>query len=494
MDTTTRGSGILLPVFCLPSNYGIGTFGKEAYNFVDFLKKAKQKYWQILPLGVTGFGDSPYQSFSAYAGNPYFIDLDILIEKNLLTKEQCDVVDFGSDEGLIDYEKMYRERCTLLRAAYKKKRHKRTKGYARFVEENHYWLKDYCLFMAVKQRFNNVSWQEWDEDIKFRHPKALKKYSKELEDEIEFQLFLQYLFFKQWFSLKKYANKNNIKIIGDLPIYVAMDSADAWANPELFQFDENLSPKMVAGVPPDSFSKIGQLWGNPLYAWENHKADNYSWWIKRISAVLKMYDTVRIDHFRGFSEYWAVPFGSSDARAGGWCKGPGYDLFLQIKKQLGEVNIIAEDLGVQTGGLKSLLKKSGFPGMKVLQFGFSNMQNSEHLPHNYPKNCIVYTGTHDNTTTFDWFDNLEPFDRLFVIKYCRAMSCNPIYDIIKTALVSVADLVIIPIQDYLELGAEARINTPSTLGNNWVWRLKKGQITDFIQDMIARLATIYFRD
>ena len=494
MKITTRASGILLPIFSLPSNYGIGTFGKEAFDFVDVLNKSKQKYWQILPLCPTSFGDSPYQSFSTFAGNPYFIDLDLLIEKNLITKDQCDSLDFGSNEEYIDYEKMYCARYSILRIAYNNSHHKQAREYTSFVEQNGEWLNNYCLYMALKQRFNGASWLEWDKDIKLRKPNEMEKYRIELAEEIDFHSFLQYCFFEQWFALKKYANQNGVKIIGDLPIYVAMDSADAWANPELFQFDEMLRPKMVAGVPPDCFSQLGQLWGNPLYDWKINKSEKYNWWIRRIGAVAKLYDKVRIDHFRGFAEYWAIPFDNADARNGIWCKGPGYDLFKEVKKKLGDVDIIAEDLGVQTHGLKILLKKCGYPGMKVLQFGFSNMQDSEHLPHNYTKNCIVYTGTHDNTTTFDWYDNLMPDDKMFANIYCRISSDNPILDIIKTVFGSVANLVIIPFHDFLQLRAEARINTPATIGENWKWRFKKGQISDFTQNELAKLTNIYFRD
>ncbi|MGI6124532.1 MAG: 4-alpha-glucanotransferase [Acetivibrionales bacterium] len=493
MENTGRASGVLLPIFSLPSNYGIGTFGKEAYNFVDQLKNSKQKYWQILPLCPTGFGDSPYQSFSTFAGNPYFIDLDILIKERLLSKEECNQVDFGSNSSRIDYEKLRLGRYPLLKKAFAKSKHHNKKEYKEFLEKNASWLGDYCLYMAVKSSFNDVSWWEWDEDIKFRRPEAVQRYKKDLADEMEFHSFLQYYFTKQWNTLKEYANKNGIKIVGDIPIYVAMDSADVWADPALFQLDENLNPTAVAGVPPDYFSTTGQLWGNPLYDWERHEKDQYSWWIKRIEYAAKLYDTVRIDHFKGFDGFWSVPYGEKTAVNGQWCKGPGIDLFRQIKKQLGDVDIIAEDLGVQTDSLHALLGETGYPGMKVIQFGFDKTNDSYHLPHHYPQRCVAYTGTHDNATLLEWYKGLSRKDKVFVKRYCRINSRNPVNDIIETVFQSVANLVIVPIQDYLALGGEARINIPSTVGDNWKWRLKKGQFKRSTQKRIAQITGTYFR-
>jgi len=494
MNNSQRASGVLMPIFSLPSKYGIGTFGKEAYNFVDALKTAKQKYWQILPLCPTSYGDSPYQSFSTFAGNPYFIDLEMLIEEGCLTKKQCDAVDFGEKDDSIDYFKMYNARYELLREAYQKSNYKNTNDYARFTKRNSYWLFNYCLFMALKKHFNNITWLEWDDDIKHRNHSAINKYKKELSDEINFQSFMQFYFSKQWSALKNYTNKKGIKIIGDLPIYVAMDSADAWADPHLFMFDENLKPQTVAGVPPDYFSAYGQLWGNPIYNWQNHKKTNYDWWVKRLSHVSKLYDTVRIDHFRGFAEYWAVPFGERTAKKGNWEKGPGFDLFKEIKNKLGDIDIIAEDLGVTSKGLEKLMAKCEYPGMKILQFAFSKWQDSNYLPHNYTKNCVVYTGTHDNTTTLQWFNDLKMTDKHFVTEYCRVNVKNPVYDIIETAFSSVANLVIIPMQDYLIMNGNARINTPSTLGFNWQWRLKKCQFNKKLQLKIALITETYFRN
>ncbi|NLO39716.1 MAG: 4-alpha-glucanotransferase [Ruminiclostridium sp.] len=493
MKQNKRASGILLPVFSLPSNYGIGTFGKEAYNFVDSLKNARQKYWQILPLCPTGFGDSPYQSFSTFAGNPYFIDLDLLINEGLLTREDCEGVDFGDHNNRIDYEKLRSGRYPLLRKAFVNSKHHHQKDYIAFKKKNASWLDNYCLYMAIKSCFNDVSWLEWDDDIKFRRPDAIKRYSEQMSDEIEFHSFLQFYFTKQWNALKEYANKKGIKIIGDIPIYVAMDSADVWADPSLFLLDENLNPISVAGVPPDYFSKTGQLWGNPLYHWERHAKDNYSWWIKRIEYAAKLYDTIRIDHFKGFDGFWAVPYAEKTAVNGQWCKGPGINLFRQVEKQLGYVDIIAEDLGIQTESLHALLKETCYPGMKVIQFGFDNGHDSDNLPHHYLQRSVAYTGTHDNATLLEWYKGLSRKDKSSLRRYCRVDGRNPVYDIILTVVQSVADLVIVPIQDYLVLGAEARINIPSTVGDNWKWRLTKGQFKKSVQKQIAKMTDTYFR-
>jgi len=488
-----RASGILLPVFSLPSDYGIGTFGKEAYEFIDILNATRQKYWQVLPLCPTGYGDSPYQSFSTFAGNPYFIDLDILVSEDLLSKEECDEVDFGSNNCCIEYEKLYHGRYALLEKAFERFVNWETKDYTEFIEQNALWLHDYCLYMAIKGRFNHTAWWEWDEDIKFRQSDALQRYTEELAEEIKFHYFLQYCFIKQWKALKKYANEKEIRIFGDLPIYTALDSADVWANPSLFQLDKGLNPQYVAGVPPDAFSDQGQLWGNPLYNWEYHKNEGYHWWINRIAHATRLFDMVRIDHFRAFDAYWSIPYGEANAVVGEWCQGPGMDLFLEMKGKLGHINIVAEDLGVQTEGLHKLLQQTGFPGMKVLQFGINDGEDSEHLPHNYTNESIVYTGTHDNSTLLQWYRDLNGIDRAFLNRYCRVTSDKPNYDIIATIFQSTANLVIIPLQDYLELGGEARINRPSTVEGNWRWRLDKGQLHTKIQNRITELTKTFFR-
>lgn len=489
-----RSSGILLPVFSLPSRYGIGSFSREAYEFVDQLEKAGQSSWQILPLGPTGYGDSPYQSFSTFAGNPYFIDLETLTDEGLLSRQECEECDFGSDPGYVDYEKMYHARFGILRKAYH--RYQPDHSYETFVKENADWLEDYCLYMAVKDSLDGQSWNKWEEDLKQRDPAALALKRSELSDEIDFYHFLQYEFTVQWSKLKRYANERGIRIIGDIPIYVAFDSADTWANPELFQFDEEGNPKGVAGVPPDAFSKTGQLWGNPLYNWNYHKKTGFSWWIRRIQECFKRYDVVRVDHFRGFDEYYAVPYGDPTAENGKWEKGPGIALFQEVKKALGDVDIIAEDLGYLTDSVLKLVRDSGYPGMKVLQFAFDSREESDYLPHNYPHNCVVYTGTHDNNTLLGWLDEMRPEDRKFARRYmhnAKTARKDLPWDFIRLAMASVADLAVIPIQDYLCLKSEARINTPSTLGQNWRWRLLPGQIDDQLPGRIRDMTKLYGR-
>ena len=384
-----RASGILLPVASLPSPYGIGCFSREAYDWIDYLKKSGQSYWQILPLNPTGYGDSPYQSFSSFAGNPYFIDLEALIEEGLLTREECHGADFGANPQYVDYGKIYENRLPLLRLAYERSQAWKNPEFVKFIQENAYWLDDYALFMAVKQRFQGAPWSEWAEDIRKRWGFALDYYRKECYFDIEFYKYLQFLFREQWQKLKLYANKNGIEIIGDIPIYVAFDSADAWASPELFQFDENLLPEAVAGCPPDAFAAEGQLWGNPLYRWEYHRDTGYDWWCRRIDYCFKLYDVVRIDHFRGFDEYYSIPFGAKTAKGGHWEKGPGIGLFQTLNQRLGEKRIIAEDLGFLTPTVAKLLQESGYPGMKVLEFAFDPREKTNYLPHSDDRNCVV---------------------------------------------------------------------------------------------------------
>lgn len=492
-----RASGILLPISSIPSEYGIGCFSKEAYEFADQLVEAGQRYWQILPLGPTGYGDSPYQSFSTFAGNPYFIDLNEFIEKGLLTETECRECDWGGSESYVDYAKMYEFRFKLLRMAFERWDSEKEEGFAEFVEENADWLEDYCMYMAIKNDLGGIIWMEWPKSLKNREPEALKDAAKRLADEIRFYRFQQYFFTKQWKKLKKYVNKKGIRIIGDVPIYVAIDSADTWADPELFQFDEENTPVAVAGCPPDAFSATGQLWGNPLYDWEYHKRTGYAWWIRRMEHSMKRYDVARIDHFRGFDEYYAIPYGDATAENGEWEKGPGMDLFNVLKKKVKNLDVIAEDLGILTDSVIEMLEESGFPGMKVLQFAFDGSESSSYLPYKYDKNCVVYTGTHDNETTRGWLENLQGHDLKFVREY---ISCyeNPVNDcvwsLIRTAMASVADLAIIPIQDYLCLGNEARINAPSTLGDNWKWRLTKDQISGITLYHMRELTRIYGRN
>ena len=490
-----RESGILLPVSSLPSKYGIGCFSKEAYEFIDFLKASGQKDWQILPLGPTGYGDSPYQAFSTFAGNPYYIDLEMLIQQGLLTEDECEQADFGSCEAYVDYEKMYFARFALLRKAFVRF-DQNTEDYIEFVRREDYWLEDYCLYMAVKDSLGGVAWTEWEPALRDRHEVALEAARRVLSEEIAFYRFQQYMFYKQWNGIHDYAKENGVKIIGDIPIYVAFDSADTWSNPELFQFTEANLPKAVAGCPPDGFSATGQLWGNPLYDWEYHKKTGYAWWQKRIAHCFKMYDVVRVDHFRGFDEYYSIPYGDETAQFGHWEKGPGLELFETLKNNLGDLNIIAEDLGFLTESVLKMVKDTGYPGMKVLQFAFDSSEKSDYLPHNYNRNCVVYTGTHDNDTVMGWYDSMNEHDRDFAFRYMnnfRTPREEIAWDFIRLAQASVADLCIIPIQDYLSLGKEARINTPSTLGDNWKWRLKKGQITDTLIENIRRITRLYGR-
>lgn len=489
-----RRSGILLPVSSIPSEYGIGAFSKEAYEFVDFLEKAGQKLWQILPLGPTGYGDSPYQSFSTFAGNPYFIDLEAFIERGWLSEEECQAEDFGGSKAYVDYEKIYFNKNKLLRKAYENSGISSCQEFKQFCQENAYWLDDFSLYMAIKETMEGKSWIEWEKNAKTRDSQTMEKYRKELAGEMEYYSFLQYFFSMQWGELKAYANKKGIQIVGDIPIYVALDGADAWANPELFQLDEDCTPLAVAGCPPDAFSATGQLWGNPLYRWDYHKETGYDWWMKRIAYCYKLYDIVRIDHFRGFEAYYSIPYGDKTAENGHWEKGPDYDFFRIMKEKLGKKAVIAEDLGFLTKEVYKMVAKTRYPGMKVLQFAFEGGKDSEYLPHNYEKNCVVYTGTHDNQTNVGWVEELSRKDKAFVKKYLHVKKYSDIPGaLVHAAMASVADTAIIPIQDWLELGAEARMNMPSTLGNNWKWRLVKGQLTDELAERIREMTETYFR-
>ena len=489
-----RRSGILLPVSSIPSEYGIGAFSKEAYEFVDFLEKAGQKLWQILPLGPTGYGDSPYQSFSTFAGNPYFIDLEAFIERGWLSEEECQAEDFGGSKAYVDYEKIYFNKNKLLRKAYENSGISSCQEFKQFFQENAYWLDDFSLYMAIKETMEGKSWIAWEKNAKTRDSQTMEKYRKELAGEMEYYSFLQYFFSMQWSELKAYANKKGIQIVGDIPIYVALDGADAWANPELFQLDEDCTPLAVAGCPPDAFSATGQLWGNPLYRWDYHKETGYDWWMKRIAYCYKLYDIVRIDHFRGFEAYYSIPYGDKTAENGHWEKGPDYDFFRVMKEKLGKKAVIAEDLGFLTKEVYKMVAKTRYPGMKVLQFAFEGGKDSEYLPHNYEKNCVVYTGTHDNQTNVGWVEELSRKDKAFVKKYLHVKKYSDIPGaLVHAAMASVADTAIIPIQDWLELGAEARMNMPSTLGNNWKWRLVKGQLTDELAERIREMTETYFR-
>lgn len=484
-----RASGILLPISSLPSSYGIGAFNKSAYKFVDQLEKAGQSYWQILPLGTTGYGDSPYQSFSAYAGNPYFIDIDDLKEQGLLKKEECIKVDFSENTEYIDYEKIYRTRFLLLRKAFERFKSD-FKEYHEFIKETKHWLPDYALYMAIKNSYNGSAWDEWDEEHRMRMPEAMKASAIKYKEEINFFEFQQYMFFKEWKQLKTYANKKGIQIIGDIPIYVAHDSSDTWVNPKLFILDQNRKPIVVSGCPPDPFAETGQLWGNPIYDWDYHKKTNYIWWKERMRESFKLYDVVRVDHFRGFEAFYQVVYGEKTAEYGVWKKGPGVDFFKSLEEDLGELNIIAEDLGFITDSVKKMLKETGYPGMKILQFAFDPREESDYDPLKYEKNSVVYTGTHDNDTLLGWYRAIPSVDRKTVRAYAKIKSEENkeiVWKLIDIAMGTSANLCVIPMQDYLVLGSKARINTPSTLGENWKWRLKPDEFTDKLSDEIYKM-------
>ena len=494
-----RQSGILLPIFSLPGRYGIGCFSKEARSFADFMKRCGQRYWQILPVGPTGYGDSPYQSFSTFAGNPYFIDLEKLIEEGLLTREECEILNVPGTDRYIDYGLLYEKRIPLLKTAFERSSFREDPSYRTFCEENAYWLTDYCLFMAIKDAHGGAALETWKEEIRFRKEDALKYWAEKLNQETSFYAFLQFMFDRQWKELRAYVNSLGIRIIGDIPIYVSADSADFWAHRDLFMLDERGRIRMVAGVPPDGFSADGQVWGNPLYDWARHAQSGYGWWKERIRKCLSLYDTIRIDHFRGFDEFFAVPAEDATAANGHWEKGPGMDLFHALKESFGEISIIAEDLGYVTDTVRKLVKDSGFPNMKVLEFAFDSRDSTgaaEYLPYHYNANCVVYTGTHDNETMRGWLDSILPEELAQAKEYLGVVSDDPqevVDKMIRLAHGSVANLSVIPLQDYLGLDNTARINHPSTSGMNWQWRLKNGELTQALEERILGLTKLYGR-
>lgn len=472
-----RTSGVLMPISSIPSPYGIGTMGKQARKFVDFLVKGGQKYWQILPICPTSYGDSPYQSFSSFAGNPYFIDLEYLCKDKLLTKKECESFQWGSNPKYVDYGIMYESRYALLRKVYARFTKKEPQDFEKFCENEKQWLDDYALFMALKDANGGQAWSNWDKSLRLREKKAMEEATEKYSEEIRFYKMLQYLFYQQWNALKAYANEAGIEIIGDVPIYVAGDSADVWANPDQFYLDENLEPIEVAGCPPDAFSDDGQLWGNPLFRWDVMKKDGYTWWTRRIKAMSELYDIIRIDHFRGFDSFYAIPAKDDTAKNGQWKQGPGMDLFCELEKKLGKLPIIVEDLGFLTPSVHKLLKDSGFPGMKVIQFAFDSREESDYLPHTYTNHCVVYTGTHDNDTVMGWMKTAPKASVKYAKEYLNLTKEEGYnWGMMRAAWSSVADMAIVPMQDILGLGSEARINTPSTLGNNWKWRATPEQI------------------
>lgn len=489
-----RTSGVLMPISSIPSPYGIGTMGKQARKFVDFLVKGGQKYWQILPICPTSYGDSPYQSFSSFAGNPYFIDLEYLCKDKLLTKKECESFQWGSNSKYVDYGIMYESRYALLRKVYARFTKKEPQDFEKFCENEKQWLDDYALFMALKDANGGQAWSNWDKSLRLREKKAMEEATEKYSEEIRFYKMLQYLFYQQWNELKAYANEAGIEIIGDVPIYVAGDSADVWANPEQFYLDENLNPIEVAGCPPDAFSDDGQLWGNPLFRWDVMKKDGYTWWTRRIKAMSELYDIIRIDHFRGFDSFYAIPAKDDTAKNGQWKQGPGMDLFCELEKKLGKLPIIVEDLGFLTPSVHKLLKDSGFPGMKVIQFAFDSREESDYLPHTYTNHCVVYTGTHDNDTVMGWMKTAPKASVKYAKEYLNLTKEEGYnWGMMRAAWSSVADMAIVPMQDILGLGSEARINTPSTLGNNWKWRAIPEQIDTKVAKKLYHYMQMYGR-
>jgi 4-alpha-glucanotransferase len=491
-----RMSGILLHPTSLPGPDGIGDVGPEAYNWVDFLVQSGCKIWQLLPLGPTGYGDSPYQCFSAFAGNPYLVNPVLLIDDGLLTLDDLsDRPDFPDNH--VDFGPVINWKIALLDRAYENFKMAKpsdiSKQFNEFKQSEIEWLMDFSLFMAIKEINNGASWVEWDLKFRKREPATIEHFKKEHHDLIDSQMFRQFLFFKQWTALKNYANEQGIKIIGDIPIFISFDSSDAWSNPDLFYFDQNLKPTVVAGVPPDYFSATGQLWGNPLYRWDVHKRDNYSWWLKRIKATLKLFDYIRLDHFRGFVNYWEVPAGNTTAEIGRWLPGPGAHFFEVVQKELGKLPIIAEDLGEISQNVFDLRDKFELPGMKICQFAFTGDPDDPFLPHNYPKNCVAYSGTHDNDTALGWYQSAPEKEKDFYRRYLARSGENVSWDLIRAVWSSVANMAIAPLQDFLSLGSEARMNFPGKASGNWSWRVLPDQISTDLSGRIQEINYLYSR-
>ena len=490
-----RASGILMSITSLPGPHGIGTLGKGAYDFIRFLRRAGQAYWQLLPLSPTGYGDSPYQAFSTFAGNPYLIDLETLVDQGLLRRQEVDEVAWCRQEDRVDYGALYQNRGRVLRLAYQRFLGMPNRAFQLFVQTQQDWLQDYALFMALKEEFGGREFLTWPEEIRLRKFDAMTWYREKLKYQIVFQYFLQYEFFEQWNRLRAFAREQGVQLIGDVPIYVPLDSADAWAGCELFQLDEDRRPRQVAGCPPDAFAADGQLWGNPLYDWQRMKETGYAWWLRRLGAAARMYDVVRLDHFRGFESYWAVPAGEKTARNGQWLPGPGMDFVNAVRRALPELRFIAEDLGFLTPEVRRLQQDSGYPGMKVLEFAFDSREPSDYLPHRYTKDSVCYTGTHDNQTLLQWFQESDPSDVAYAKRYLGlSQEEGYVWGMIRGGMSSVSDLFVAQMQDYLELPGEARMNFPGTLSNqNWTWRAKNGIITDKLADKIRDMTQLFGR-
>ena len=489
-----RSSGILMPMSSLPSNYGIGSMGKSAYKFVDFLRDSGQKYWQLLPLCPTSYGDSPYSSFSTFAGNPYFIDLDLLVKDKLLKKAEFAEIDWGNDPAKVDYGKIYQHRFEVLRIAYGRGKKKYSAELEQFRRDNT-WVENYALFMALKAHFGMVSWTEWpEESIRKHESAAVEKYRVELAEEIDFQVFMQFMFFRQWNELRDYAHAQGVEFIGDVPIYVALDSADVWSESRFFQLDEDNVPTEVAGVPPDDFTAEGQLWGNPLYDWDAMKADGYGWWIRRIDGAKKLYDIIRIDHFRGFESYWAVPYGDTTAINGHWRPGPGMGLLGVLLGWFHDLRLIAEDLGYTTPEVRKLLADSGLPGMKILLFAFDPHGESDYLPYRCESNSVCYIGTHDNETVNGWLNGIGRADRDFARSYMHITDDEGwCWGLIRTGMGTASNLFVMQMQDVLELGGECRMNTPGTQYGNWVWRMLPEAIDAKLAKKLRKYTEIFRR-
>ncbi len=489
-----RSSGILMPISSLSSPYGIGTIGQAAYDFVDFLNESGQRYWQILPICPTSIGDSPYQSFSTFAGNPYFIDFELFEKEGYINKSDYEDIDWGDSETSVDYDKLYKNRFTVLRLIFNNWIEDNREILSRFIQYNSDWVEDYALFMALKEKHNGDPWWKWKKSYRLRDHEAMDQFHRQNAQEVEFWIFVQCVFYRQWNALKDYAHEKNVQIIGDVPIYVARDSADVWANTNDFWLDKDLNPVKVAGCPPDGFSAVGQLWGNPLYRWEVMKEDGYSWWMRRMEAAANIYDVIRIDHFRGFDSYYAIPAEDPTAEFGEWMDGPGMDFFNVLKEKFGDLEIIAEDLGFLTPSVQKLLEDSGFPGMKVLEFAFDTREESNYLPHTYTKNSVAYIGTHDNDVAIGWLNSIIELDADYCKKYLRLTEEEGYnWGLIKSLMGCVSNLAVVQMQDFLGLGSESRINTPSTVGNNWKWRIEKNALTHELAEKIKGITKLYGR-